>query len=1615
VLRGVGRFAAALVLYPLRSALLLVNMVIGLVTALVTALLVAYFCATTMFAGADLLQILNSLLQGRFTASFVNVDILSQKVDLFDLTIADPEGNPVIESAHVHTSIDLVRLGFFGVRSALGVPGPIPLHFPDTEVEDFNVSLVFPEEGGVRLASAFTPREPPEPGPPGPQPLLTFNAVAARDGNVELVFPDWRMDIRAQLVPATLRIDDGKVFIGSKDIRVTSFRLTGALLPENLRFLGEASSSVWVRRFTMNHLRMEVEGASIHQPDAGIEADLIFDAGKPRIPAAGRAKVSLHAPERLEELTAGQVFGTATATVRLKGYLTRPDLDVEVASPLLMVQDLDLEDVSAVAALRLAGKPRIELASVDATHAGSAIHVGKGRVLFPPGPVRVEADACFEPLSPALVAERFDVLALLPALDATAGGCVSGLRLSVGEEGVRLTADAEVAGYPGALAASMSGAQAYALSGKVRVLDGRASWDDLVLATDVAGLSSSGSLDWSDELAIDAGVDGAVPDIRNVHVAPLDRQLAALRLSGSVDIDAARISGPVGNLRVEAEIQVRNLAVLGTYLGDVLLDAGYWNGKVDTRLLCIDSPAAGGCVRGTADVSAATVAARGGVPVHAAVTGPMTLSLGDLPFADLPLTGLAEVTEAEAQLVLSPDPDALISSISGRADVMVHDLAVTDVTVAKTHVRVEKLPAEVSGSMAGGLEGQLAFENMCVGDTTVEWGDVQLSLSRFSAPAGTALFPSMSGTALVRLLRVRNGPHWLSAFTAVIDAFDDPGRLSLSGASSLYKKVGVNFLADVDTVAETASMRASVDRVSLALLPIPGLDAGLRAMLKPTRLSGALRIQRIDVRSLAEGNLTRFLRSLRLEGDVKLIGMELFPEPSESLEANLVATSGTIRLNKLLLKMLNGSRVRANGTLDPRSMKLKASLSVTPTRLSSLDLVAAAGLPLDAVVGVQADLSGRLTSPDVVAAASIRDLQAAGLTLGDADVALAGRVGEMLKIASPSFFSGFSLKEGALAFENGLPSVLTLGLGFERLDLRTFVRALPETVSVGASGDAILTVDMRGPPNEPFVLSATVPQKQAKACVQLLDWGLCMTNPAPAAFRVTAKGVAIEGLALSGEGQMLTASGSIRFDEGWDVRLQLGIDVAQVPLLSDVLASYSGTVAAEGEGLHFTGDLASPEIDGALLFADLDLLPRNFGTNILVSQARIGVMGGLATGNLVAIIEEDSPILGEMEDGRFRAHGWFRLLGFKPRSGMLSLSGQNVYYQVPGQYELVVSPDLELSLEKLDDPDLARSRLSGSVYVAEGEYSRNFDRLLGSFQSAFDRSQERYSKPLTELFPFLKTLELDVAVSGGNFAVATRFPFGETELTVNLDLRVAGTLSDLRLYDRMTLVPGGIITYKLVRREFEVTRGTVDFTGDPAAPYLDIEARTSVDYRPQATGSFMTAAQRQQLLQGIPVVIQLVGVYPDLTPSFTSPDHPEYDTADLQMLLLLGKTRRDLEGQSGDSGASPVSINILTDDVAGLVSKLVLAPFVDAVSLGLTNDGGFRAEAATHVGRAMQLTTTVQQGTDQSEYSAGFVFRITDALTLEGAIKSVETKGAQGQQQPYKSYEGKFRYSIPLE
>ena len=237
---------------------------------------------------------------------------------------------------------------------------------------------------------------------------------------------------------------------------------------------------------------------------------------------------------------------------------------------------------------------------------------------------------------------------------------------------------------------------------------------------------------------------------------------------------------------------------------------------------------------------------------------------------------------------------------------------------------------------------------------------------------------------------------------------------------------------------------------------------------------------------------------------------------------------------------------------------------------------------------------------------------------------------------------------------------------------------------------------------------------------------------------------------------------------------------------------------------------------------------------------------------------------------------------------------------------------------------------------------------------------------------------------------------GQVELDTRFNLRAGGTLGNLQLYNRVELQPGGQVLYKVIRRDFELVGGTIDFSGDPGRPNLDLELQTEVTYVPAAATEDQAQDERQ-----VTVSIRVSGVPPGVQIEFWSKDSPNLTDADLQSLILTGRPR-------DESGSIQDRVG-LSVDFGRLVNDIIKSPIVEALNITVG------AESVTtrmiyRLGRAVRLKTRVVQEATETRVSAGFTFQLSDALSLEGALQRTDRSA-----NPTQTYEARFKYRIPLE
>jgi hypothetical protein len=287
---------------------------------------------------------------------------------------------------------------------------------------------------------------------------------------------------------------------------------------------------------------------------------------------------------------------------------------------------------------------------------------------------------------------------------------------------------------------------------------------------------------------------------------------------------------------------------------------------------------------------------------------------------------------------------------------------------------------------------------------------------------------------------------------------------------------------------------------------------------------------------------------------------------------------------------------------------------------------------------------------------------------------------------------------------------------------------------------------------------------------------------------------------------------------------------------------------------------------------------------------------------------------------------------------------------------------------------------------------------------------DMFSKPLTETFPVLANMALEVQVVSSSFHVESPFPLGKAKLDLDMSLALGGTMGKPLMNGLVRIRPQSTITYAFGQgRTFSINQGVIEFQGSTEHPYIELTAESEITYTQSTADDVSSRTQSLDFEkeETVVVTIRIEGKYPDLDIFFES-DRPEFDTADIQSLILVGMpANRD---SSNLDPLADTTLNFFTEDLSKALSSLLLTPFIDSVNLGVDQYGGLSAEVLAQLGRFLNVRAKiVRVGTD-TRYDTGFQVKIREGVYLEGKLKVLQQEQDQTQ-----SYEAKLKYRIPLD
>jgi len=494
-------------------------------------------------------------------------------------------------------------------------------------------------------------------------------------------------------------------------------------------------------------------------------------------------------------------------------------------------------------------------------------------------------------------------------------------------------------------------------------------------------------------------------------------------------------------------------------------------------------------------------------------------------------------------------------------------------------------------------------------------------------------------------------------------------------------------------------------------------------------------------------------------------------------------------------------------------------------------------------------------------------------------------------------------------------------------------------------------------------------------------------------------------------------------EKGWVSVLEGKVSTAIDP---DTVRKYpakclqeGGNLAEQASGyLHVGGPFTAPLISGAISLNGLRVRPRTNALDVRLDGGKF-LLDSVAgqDGALMQRVQMQDEVNGQIGGGQFSLKGEAFLKEWRFHSSELDLELVDV--------NVVLTPELKARLNaktrlagELNKEALVPLTLGGKVSILEGGYVPKSD-AMEELTERFDGGTNSAGSDRSMIW---EETRLNLDVEGANFGIRAALPVGETDLELRLDTKVQGTFADPVLIGRVEGLPGGSIRSGVINRQFDVVKATADFDGDPMRPVISAEVQTEVTYQESTTSDpFGGAEQIMSTFNSSGPEDKTVVIRASINgqADFDSPgreledfelsltsDSGSYGQAELVPLLVSGVP----PGVGGVTSESGATVPIIANDVENLLTSSLLGAFVDRLQLGVTLEGGVDWGVRKLVGDNLTLEVRGQQFTEGTSVRPQFDLRLSERLSLQGAMKYYQFGAEDGEQ----IYETKIRYRIPL-
>ena len=539
------------------------------------------------------------------------------------------------------------------------------------------------------------------------------------------------------------------------------------------------------------------------------------------------------------------------------------------------------------------------------------------------------------------------------------------------------------------------------------------------------------------------------------------------------------------------------------------------------------------------------------------------------------------------------------------------------------------------------------------------------------------------------------------------------------------------------------------------------------------------------------------------------------------------------------------SALEAKGTLF---FNKKFSFSASSGKIQLSDFPVFSDYPFELVFGMDMEGSGSIDNPDLKFSVNIDESSFRGAQMGKGEIK--GKFNNKKLMAEGSFINGLVTAEAGVLFSDRISWNVNSKFNRGRYDflLSGFMKEVPDDFRLSLKGG----VGMEGVGDKISVIS-----KFNFASISL--YGYEFRNSEDIELELVDNELRIKSFSLAGDNADMSATGSLKINDEYNLTLNGNMDIAPLRAFSDKLSSLKGRSSF---AVDVTGRWKSPEIVGRIDVGNVSAAITGFPYKIgpingafLLKKDRItvdSVTAGFAGGTVV-----------------MSGAAYFELLSLK----RFFMSADILGIRIRPQEGLSAALDGKLFYETSSKG----SSLTGNIEIKKAEYEKRVEWkswLLGL-------KEIREERP--EYPPFLADTTLNIHVEGLDDIIIDN---NIARAAVGINLNVTGTVAQKGLLGRIEAKEGAVYFRS---NEFKILEGSsVDFVEpDAITPVFHILADTYIsDYY---------------------VRLSLDGTMDEFSLSlFSDPPLPE---PDILALLTVGQIEKQERGiESGIAAAEATAI-----------------------------------------------------------------------------------------------------------